>query len=88
MQDAVIKDGKLFCSKCGSPLGKVKDCSLVTVDGENYIQFIRHCSNIKCDELSHYETIITLEDRKVFVFSQENIKKVKEENKKEKVSEE
>ena len=88
MQDAVIKDGKLFCSKCGSPLGKVKDCSLVTVDGENYIQFIRHCSNIKCDELSHYETIITLEDRKVFVFPQEDIRKVKEENKKEKESEE
>lgn len=88
MQDAVIKDGKLFCPICYSPLGKVRDCSLITVNGENYIQFIRHCSNIKCDELSHYETIITLEDRKVFVFPQEDIRKVKEETKKEKVSEE
>lgn len=86
MLDAVIKDGKLFCSKCHSPLGSVRDCSLVTVNGENYTQFIRHCSNIKCDELSHYETIITLEDRKVFVFPQEDIKKVKEEVRK--VSEE
>ena len=86
MLDAVIRDGKLFCSKCGNLLGGTKDCSLVSVNGETYIQFIRECSNIKCGEQSHYETIHTINDRKVFVFQQEDIKKVKEENKK--VSEE
>ena len=82
MQDAVIKDGKLFCPVCNSPLGNTKDHFLVTVNGETYHQFIRYCTKQHCMEVSRYEVTITTDDRKVFVFPQDKIKRIKEETKK------
>ena len=87
MEEAILtEDGKLLC-KCGEPLGFTKDHDLVVVNGETYIQFVKYCSSKKCSCISHYEVIITIDDRKVFVFNKKDIKKVTSEDNKTKTKE-
>jgi hypothetical protein len=38
--EAVIKDGKLYCGKCGEPLGIRDKYSEIAYEGEKYTQFI------------------------------------------------
>ena len=87
MEDAVLtEDGQLLC-QCGEPLGFIKDHDSVIYEGETYTQFVKYCGNGKCNLISHYEVDHTIEDRKVFVFPQDKIKKVVSEDKKIKVKE-
>ena len=87
MEEAILtEDGKILC-KCGQPLGFTKDHDLVFVNGESYIQFVKYCTSKMCKITSHYETLHTVDDRKVFVFDKKNIKKVTSEDNKTKVKE-
>ena len=91
MEDAVLtftEDGKPILScKCGSPLGFIKDHDTIIYEGETYTQFVKYCSKGKCSLISHYEVDITIDDRKVFVFPQDKIKKVTSEDNKTKIKE-
>lgn len=75
VENAILKDGNVFC-KCGKPLGNAKDYFLVEVNGKRYNQFIRRCTDKKCDIISQYCT--DLENR--FVFDQKDIKRIKDDN--------
>ena len=87
MEDAVLtEDGRLLC-KCGEPLGFIKDHDTIIYEGETYTQFVKYCSAKGCSRISCYQVLHTIEDRKVFVFPQDKIKKVVSEDKKTKVKE-
>jgi hypothetical protein len=91
MEDAILtfsEDGKpiLKCS-CGSELGFIKDHDTIIYEGETYTQFVKYCSKGKCSLISHYETLHTVDSRKVFVFPQDKIKKVVSEDSKTKIKE-
>ena len=87
MEDAVLtEDGQLLC-QCGSPLGFIKDHDIIIYEGETYTQFVKYCSAKGCSRISCYQVLHTIEDRKVFVFPQDKIKKVVSEDKKTKVKE-
>ena len=91
MEDAILtftEDCKPILScKCGQPLGFIKDHDTIIYKGETYTQFVKYCSAKGCSNLSHYEVDISIDDRKVFVFPQNKIKKVVSEDKKTKVKE-
>ena len=85
MEDAVLINGVPHC-KCGQILGLTKDHDLVIVNGETYIQFVKFCTGKGCMNLSHYETLHTVDDRQVFVFDKKDIKKVTSEDNKTKIN--
>jgi transposase-like protein len=79
--EAVLKDGKLYCPSCGSPLGNVSDYYEVDVNGERFTLFQRYCSKSKCRTQSHYELKLTLDSREIKAFPLSECKKIKEEKK-------
>lgn len=91
MEDAVLtftEDGKPILScKCGKPLGFIKDHDTIIYEGETYTRFVRYCSAKGCYRVSCYEVDISIDDRKVFVFPQDKIKKVTSEDNKTKMKE-
>ena len=91
MEDAVlvIDENGLYQMNCicGSPLGFIKDHDTIIYEGETYTQFIKYCGKGKCSLISHYEVDISIDDRKVFVFPQDKIKKIVREDSKTKIKE-
>jgi hypothetical protein len=79
--EAVIKDGKLYCGKCGEPLGIRDKYSEIAYEGEKYTQFIKLCSMKGCHAKSHYELRMSINKREIFIFPFEECKKIKEEKK-------
>lgn len=79
MINATIKNNLPYC-KCGHIVGNgTGDYKLVTHEGKNYIEFIKFCSNPKCQEKIRYQCIITLDE--VFRFSFESdIQEVKDDD--------
>lgn len=77
--EAVIKDGKLYCGKCGEPLGNCADYQEIEHEGERVTQFVRYCSSPKCRIKSHYELRLSVNKREVFVFPLNECKKIKKE---------
>ena len=87
MEDAILtEDGQLLC-KCGQPLGFIKDHDSIIYEGETYTQFVKYCSAKGCSRISCYQVDITIDDRKVFVFPQDKIKKIVSESNKTKMKE-
>lgn len=89
MEDAILtftEDGKPILSCiCGSPLGFIKDHDTIIYEGETYTRFVRYCSAKGCSRISCYQVLHTVDDRKVFVFPQDKIKKVTSEDNKTKM---
>lgn len=67
------------CSKCGSELAATsKDYNLVKVNGKKYTQFIRRC--LKCNTLNEYYSEMILGDNTRYIFNEDNVDEVKEED--------
>jgi hypothetical protein len=80
--DAILKDGKFYCGKCGESLGVWDEYLQITYKGESYTQFIRRCKRKGCNAKSHYEIKLKVNlDSDKFVFPFEECKKIKEEKK-------
>jgi hypothetical protein len=77
--EAVIKDGRLYCGKCGKPLGRIEDYCSVDHFGERLILFTRYCTKKGCIAKSNYQIKLTLDDREVFNYPLSECKKIKSE---------
>lgn len=78
MVNAIIKNNVPYCSYCGCIVGNgTGDYKLVTHQGKNYIEFIKYCSNPKCQEKIVYYADITLDSTTRYSFTSD-IQEVKD----------
>lgn len=78
--NAKIIDNIPFCGECGKSLrSQTKDCKLVDVNGEKYTEFIKVCSNKKCEQVNHYLADVTMDSTRRFVVEENNIKEIESE---------
>lgn len=79
-KEAILEEnGKdLYCGECGQPLGNIAEHHLVNYKGQNYLQFVRYCSQQGCRSKSHYEATILLDSRELYVFPYDECKRSKE----------
>jgi hypothetical protein len=77
--EAVLKDGKLYCGKCGEPLGRIEDYNLIDHLGEKLVLFTRYCTKKGCTAKSQYQLRLTLTDREIFNYPMCECKKIKSE---------
>lgn len=69
-----------FCGECGKELrSQIKDYKLVEVNGEEYTEFIKVCSNKKCGRLNHYLADVTMDSTTRFVVEENNVKEIESE---------
>lgn len=77
---AKLIDNISYCSECGSELDRIKDYKSVSIECENYTEFIRECGNPKCCALVQYTSLISLEGTIRKVFDEEDLIEIKEED--------
>lgn len=81
MLDARLINYIPHCPKCETILSNIVDCGVIEYEDERYIQFIRRCN--KCNEKVQYCESELGEKETRIVFSNKDIKKIKDESKKE-----
>ena len=79
MINAIIVNNIPMC-KCGHVVGNgTGEYRLIIHQGKNYIEFVKFCSNPKCQEKIKYQCDITLDEVFRFSFS-DDIKEVKDDD--------
>ena len=81
MLEAKLDNHIPYCPKCNVILGNIVDCGVIEYEGNRYIQFIRRCN--KCNEKVQYCESELGEKETRIVFPNKDIKKIKDESKKE-----
>lgn len=78
MVNGIIIDNNVFCPTCKSIVGNgTGDYKLIIHNGKTYDEFIRFCSNPKCQEKIKYQCDITLDGVFRFGFA-DDIQEVKD----------
>ena len=80
MVNGIIVNNNVFCPTCKNIVGHgTGDYKLINRNGNSYVQFVRFCSNPKCQEKIVYYADITLDFTTRYSFTRD-IQEVKDDS--------